>query len=447
MDKNFKEYRVFIASPGDLSPERKVFRDTIDTINKGYGEGAKIKFNAYGWEDELATTGYRVQSVINEQVDAADVFVLVLHRRWGQKVSDSLYSSYTEEEFYQAYNRWKKTKKPVILTFFKNIDAATLADPGEQLKQVLKFKEELQKLRALFKPFGTETDFGTELDKHLRAFAEGRWDILNDHLTKIEIPEKNIQSLEKAEVNVNKKIEEDNKQDKNKEADPGIAILPDISLVMAEKESLALTRAAIATLNAGNIEDAKLLFAKATAGTTNFSILSVVIEFYRQLGDNNNANDLVRRLSAITNDREIAAKQLLRLLPADYFKSLQVTVSQQFDAIAGAEEQNDMMNRVYDEMNRKGIWEKHFIDSTIRNYTTAEIMAQAQLLSTAEGQSLIYKQAQVVAEGMQFGAYAVSRIQAELQGESFPAEDLIAVYDKVLEIAPPQKKLDSPGQG
>ena len=113
MDKNFKEFRVFIASPGDLSPERKVFRDTIDTINKGYGEGAKIKFIPYGWEDELATTGFRVQSVINEQVDASDIFVLVLHRRWGQKVENPNYSSYTEEEFYRAYNRWKKMQNPV----------------------------------------------------------------------------------------------------------------------------------------------------------------------------------------------------------------------------------------------------------------------------------------------------------------------------------------------
>jgi len=441
MDKNFKEFRVFIASPGDLSPERKVFRDTIDTINKGYGEGAKIKFIPYGWEDELATTGFRVQSVINEQVDASDIFVLVLHRRWGQKVENPNYSSYTEEEFYRAYNRWKKMQNPVIMIFFKYIDAATLADPGEQLKQVLKFKEELNKMNVLFKPFATETDFGIELDNHLRGFAEGRWDVLNDHLTKIEISEKNLESLKKAEMNINKKIEEDNNQEKNKEATANIPTLPDISLVMGEKESLALTRAAITASNAGNIEDAKLLFAKATAGTTNFSILSVVVEFYRQIGDNSNANELVRRLSAITNDREIAVNQLLKLLPVDFIKGLQTTVIQNFDAISGSEEGEDMVNRVFDEMNRRGIWERYFIDSMVRNYTTAEIMAQAQLYSTAEGQALVYKQPHVLAEGMEFGAYAFSRINAELMSESFPTDRLISVYDKVLEITPLQKKL------
>ena len=439
MDKNFKEYRVFIASPGDLAPERKAFRDTIEMLNKGYGEGAKIKFLPYGWEDELATTGYRIQSVINENVDAADVFVLVLNRRWGQKASDSIYSSYTEEEFYQAYKRWEKTKKPVIITFFKNIDAAFLADPGDQLKPVLKFKEELGKMNVLYRSFASETDFGNEIDKHLRSFAEGRWDELNNELTKIEISEKNILSLERSEASVNKKIEEGLEQEK---AADDTSAAPDISLVMAEKEALALTRAAIALSNAGNIEDAKILFAKATAGTTNLSILSVVVEFYRKIGDNRNANELVRRLSAIANDREIAAKQLFRLMPANYIKTMQGTVTQKFAEITGTDANDDIMRRVYEEINRRGIWERYFIDSTVRNYTTAEILAQAQLFSTAEGQSMVYKQSQVVAEGLEFGAYSYNRIYAELTGASFPEDSSIPVFDKIIDLVPEQKKLE-----
>ena len=167
----------------------------------------------------------------------------------------------------------------------------------------------------------------------------------------------------------------------------------------------------------------------------------MVVEFYRQIGDNSNANELVRRLSAITNDREIAVNQLLKLLPVDFIKGLQTTVIQNFDAISGSEEGEDMVNRVFDEMNRRGIWERYFIDSMVRNYTTAEIMAQAQLYSTAEGQALVYKQPHVLAEGMEFGAYAFSRINAELMSESFPTDRLISVYDKVLEITPLQKKL------
>lgn len=442
MAKNFKEFKVFIASPGDLSPERKVFRDTIETINKGYGEGAKIKFLPYGWEDELATTGLRVQSVINEQVDQTDLFVLVLHRRWGQEVKDSPYSSYTEEEFYQAYNRWEKTQKPVIIIFFKNIDAGSLADPGVQLKKVLKFKEHLNKLDVLHKSFATETDFGDQLDKHLRAFVEGRWEILNKNVAKISISEKNIKSLEKSELKVEKKITEQQTQEGNKQAGKAIPTVPDSTLVVVEKEALAFTRAAITALDAGNIDDAKLLFAKATEGTTNLTVLSVAVDFYRQIDDHLNANQLINRLSAITNDREIAVKQLLRLYPPNHLKELQKAILQQIITNAAQEDQ-DKFIKIQEELNRRGSWEKYNIDSIIRNYSTAEIMAQAQLLSTAEGQSYIYKQKSALMENIQFGSYAYALVGAELAGEDFPYER-IPVFDRLLETGTTQREIGGP---
>lgn len=441
MDKKFREFKVFIASPGDLSPERKVFRETVETLNKGYGEGAGIKFMPYGWEDELATTGLRVQSVINKQVDQTDLFVLVLHRRWGQKVSDSPYSSYTEEEFYQAYNRWEKTRNPVIIIFFKNIDGSSLADPGVQLKKVLKFKEHLNKLDVLHKSFVTETDFGHQLDQHLRAFVEGRWEMLNRDIDKIAISEKNIKSLEKSELNVEKKMQEDSSRYAEKHGGSEPPMPPDTTLVQAEKEALTFTRAGITALQNGNIDDARLLFAKATEGTTNLTVLSVAIDFYRQIGDNFNANALLTRLSALTNDREIAAKQLLNLFPPNYLKDMQNTGLQTILANA-TPELKDIILRVQEDMNAKGSWEKFQLDSIIKNYSTAEIMAQAQLNSTAEGQSLIYKQPLVNTESMQFGAYAYDRLISQLTGQEFQ-EEINPVYDRYLGIYVLQTRQDS----
>ena len=68
--------RVFIASPGDLAVERAAFKDVIDELNSGFGDGAGVKFEALGWEDVLATTGRRSQGVINRDIDRCDVFVL-----------------------------------------------------------------------------------------------------------------------------------------------------------------------------------------------------------------------------------------------------------------------------------------------------------------------------------------------------------------------------------
>ena len=56
---------VFIASPGDLAVERRAFKEVIDELNDGFGDGAGVKFVVLGWQDTLATTGRRSQAVIN----------------------------------------------------------------------------------------------------------------------------------------------------------------------------------------------------------------------------------------------------------------------------------------------------------------------------------------------------------------------------------------------
>ena len=141
--------RVFLASPGDLAVERRAFKSQIDLLNGGFGDGAGVKFSPLGWEDTLATTGRRPQSVINGEIDECDVFVLALSRRWGQPAPDSSYSSYTEEEFHRALNRWKETRRPEVFVFFKHVDAESLADPGPQLAKVLDFRKELEKSRLV----------------------------------------------------------------------------------------------------------------------------------------------------------------------------------------------------------------------------------------------------------------------------------------------------------
>src|SRR5262245_14342675 len=109
--------RVFIASPSDLALERQAAREQILSLNLGFGDGAGVEFLLLGWEDVLATTGRRPQSVINEYVDACDIFILALGRRWGQPALDSQYSSYTEEEFHRALNRFQESGHPRIFIF------------------------------------------------------------------------------------------------------------------------------------------------------------------------------------------------------------------------------------------------------------------------------------------------------------------------------------------
>ena len=170
-----KPIHVFIASPGGLEAERRAFKEVIDELNGGFGDGAGVRFVALGWEDTLATTGRRAQGVINRDIDRSDVFVLALHRRWGQEAPDAKpYSSYTEEEFHRAMERWKKTGSPEVFVFFKHVDPDTMADPGPQVEKVLAFRKALEDSRqVLYRFFADEKAFAAEVDRHLRAYARG----------------------------------------------------------------------------------------------------------------------------------------------------------------------------------------------------------------------------------------------------------------------------------
>ena len=98
MSKEKRKISVFIASPGDVPDERKEFREAIEQLNIGFGDGANIEFVALGWEDVYSSVGRRNQSVINDYVDRCDIFIILLHERWLQESPDAKpYSSYTEE--------------------------------------------------------------------------------------------------------------------------------------------------------------------------------------------------------------------------------------------------------------------------------------------------------------------------------------------------------------
>ena len=403
-----KNIKVFLASPGDLAPERKVFKDRIDDLNKGFGDGLDLEFVPLGWEDVLATTGRRPQDVINREVDECDLFVLVLHRRWGQQAPDSKFTSYTEEEFYRAFNRWKKSKVPEVLVFFKDIDNGQMADPGPELKKVLSFRKKLEQGRqTLYKRFASETQFGAEIDSHLRAFAKGEWKDLASDAGGVTLEKKTIDAVDRSA----RKLSERMAGKTGARAGGKGKISPaerraDVSLVKAETETLTLARAAADAAAKGDRESARILFAKATEGTTNLSILSLAADFARQTGDIDTASDLVRRHAAIARDRTVAAQHYMSLLPSSMMKELQVQMLNQMLA-PFPEEMVPVMRALYDEVYGNGKLERLLLDTMIKYYTTEELVMLTKYMITPEAQSMLHKQPLMMKEVMEYGMRAM----------------------------------------
>lgn len=294
-EKNKRKITVFIASPGDLSAERKQFRDAIRQLNAGFADGANVEFEDLGWEDTLATTGPRNQSVINAEIDRCDVFILVMHRRWGQKAPDAKpYSSYTEEEFHRALERWRKEKNPEIFVFFKRIDAEQEADAGPQLQKVLAFKQELEETRQVLYRYIDDSDqaFLNEVDQHLRAYAKGELSTVDTTRDAVILPLLAIDEVNKAKEET--RLQAQLAEAESRKTDAAHLKIEELQLESAEDA----TRFA----KEGFVERARQKFVGLITDTSNIRILYLAYNFFNQTGDLNSATDVLEKLLVLSGD-------------------------------------------------------------------------------------------------------------------------------------------------
>jgi len=133
---------VFIASPGDVADARSSVRHGVDRINRLVAKDNGFLLEPIGWEDIPPGKSRRAQEVINPYVDAASIFVGILHRRFGEPTGEA--ESGTEEEYNRIEWRWEnEDPKPEVLMYFKKIPDEQLVDPGEKLQKVLAFKQRI----------------------------------------------------------------------------------------------------------------------------------------------------------------------------------------------------------------------------------------------------------------------------------------------------------------
>ncbi|OGR22843.1 MAG: hypothetical protein A2277_16030 [Desulfobacterales bacterium RIFOXYA12_FULL_46_15] len=175
--QDIKEFQVFIASPSDVEEEKKIVRKVCENLNKDpLVRGKRIQLEHKGWED-LAPSAGRPQDTINSLQEKCDIFVCILHRKYGTG---------TMEEFWNAYESWKNFKKPGILFYFKKAEISSLSDLEDpQLKKVFELKDKIQKDELLlYGNFTTPEDFETILSDHFKK-------LISDLLSKpAEEPEK-----------------------------------------------------------------------------------------------------------------------------------------------------------------------------------------------------------------------------------------------------------------
>ena len=158
MEKRARVYRVFIATPSDLTDERKIIKKVVDRLNVVFGKETDVLLELLGWEDTLPGGG-RPQGLINADLDKADLFIGCVWKKMGSASGSGDMTGF-EEEFHRANDRFSRSGSPERWLFFKEIAADLLIDPGVQLARVLEFrKSQIAAKELLFKEFVQPEDW------------------------------------------------------------------------------------------------------------------------------------------------------------------------------------------------------------------------------------------------------------------------------------------------
>ncbi|MCT2225309.1 DUF4062 domain-containing protein [Microbacterium paraoxydans] len=151
---------LFIASPGGVDAERDIVEAAAGNLNTSLGEIHRVMVSARRYEQLVGAAG-NPQSQINVHADDADIFIGILHRRWGSPTGNGHDSGFFEE-FSRALSRWKQNGRPRIALFFKEVDADSIKDPGAQLSKVIEFQKLIeQEHTAFYNRFSTTAELET----------------------------------------------------------------------------------------------------------------------------------------------------------------------------------------------------------------------------------------------------------------------------------------------
>lgn len=154
-------HNVFIASPGDVRPERQVARQVISAWNAVHSEAEGAILEAIGWDTHAyPEMGERPQGIINRLVVKSDILVAIFWARLGSPTGVA--SSGTVEEI----ENHLKSNRPTMI-YFSNAPVPHDVDTT-QLENVRAFRRKYES-EGLIGTFTSSEDFRTVFTQDLSA--------------------------------------------------------------------------------------------------------------------------------------------------------------------------------------------------------------------------------------------------------------------------------------
>ena len=172
---NVKEYKCFIASPGDTMEERNACEEVFEDINNSLGKIIGFRLSSLRCENDIyPSVGEYGQQVINEQVDGNyDLFIGIMKTRFGTPTPQA--GSGTEEEFNNAYEMYKNGEIDNIFFYFGNPSISPYEIEHAQFQKVKDFRKSIGELGVLYMEYVDTEEFKEKLKKNLtNYFNENR---------------------------------------------------------------------------------------------------------------------------------------------------------------------------------------------------------------------------------------------------------------------------------
>ncbi|MBK8241832.1 MAG: hypothetical protein IPK88_00245 [Saprospiraceae bacterium] len=141
-----KIFKAFIASPSDTGRERILCDKIFEEINSGLGEIYKFRIESLKWEKDVRPTikDKDGQLIIFDQIgESFEIFIGIMNKKFGSPTPRA--GSGTEEEFNEAFKRYKEKNDLEIIFYFNEEPPQSMSEiNASELLKIEEFRKKLQ---------------------------------------------------------------------------------------------------------------------------------------------------------------------------------------------------------------------------------------------------------------------------------------------------------------
>ncbi|MGE8428002.1 MAG: hypothetical protein ACN6O7_09005 [Sphingobacterium sp.] len=168
---NVKIFKAFIASPSDTIKEREICEHVFDEINSSLGDIYNFRLESLKWEKDVRPTIKDIDGqteIFNQIGNDFQIFIGIMNKKFGSSTPRA--GSGTEEEFNEAYKRFKENKDVEVIFYFNDEPPKSMSEINtDEWKKITDFKKQIQPL-GIYGIYHGHSDFEDKLRKNLTKF-------------------------------------------------------------------------------------------------------------------------------------------------------------------------------------------------------------------------------------------------------------------------------------